>query len=213
MARTRTSPSTPEKNTTLFHVRELEVVQLLGVVLDPVGGPGPEQVDQHDRDELEEVQVHPGPRAGCSGDWARIDREELGGIGRGGERRGSGRGTSTSTRDGRIIADLSPERCSGPRPVSTAGDREPDSGRPAVRHRCRDGPTGTAGPCSDRDAPCVQSAGSDPQAVGGLRSRIRAERFRARGTRRTTLTGGRRGRRASRTSGFGIRDRNAFRRN
>ena len=46
---------------TLFQVRELEVVQLLGVVLDPVGGPGPEQVDQHHRDELEEVEVHARP--------------------------------------------------------------------------------------------------------------------------------------------------------
>ena len=41
---------------------EPEVVQLLGVVVDPGGGPGPEQVDEHHRDELEEIQVEAGPR-------------------------------------------------------------------------------------------------------------------------------------------------------
>ena len=41
--------------------RELEVVQLLGVVFDPVRRPGPEQIDDHDRDELEQIQVHSRP--------------------------------------------------------------------------------------------------------------------------------------------------------
>ena len=65
---------------------ELEVVQLLGVVLDPVGRPGPEQVDEHDRDELEQVQVHPRP-ARHVWDLGQNGGQRLGGVSPGGERR------------------------------------------------------------------------------------------------------------------------------
>ena len=60
---------------------ESKVVEFLGVVLHPVGRPGPEQVDEHDRHELEEIQVHPraarhvrdlsqdGERRGSAAEW------------------------------------------------------------------------------------------------------------------------------------------------
>ncbi len=66
---------------------ELEVVELLGVVLDPVGRPGPEQVDEHDRHELEEVQVEPGPARHVL-DLSQDGRKRLGGGRPGGDAQG-----------------------------------------------------------------------------------------------------------------------------
>ena len=40
---------------------EPKVFELFGVVLHPVGRPRPQQVDDHDRNELEQIEVHPRP--------------------------------------------------------------------------------------------------------------------------------------------------------
>ena len=75
-------PEHPREEDHAVPERELEVVQLLGVVLDPVGGPGPEQVDDDHGDELEEIQIE----TRAPQDVGRLGQnrgEELGGVGPG----------------------------------------------------------------------------------------------------------------------------------
>ena len=89
---------------------ELQVVEFLGVVLHPVGRSGPEQEDEHHRHELEEVQVQPRPARhvlDLSQDAARKARRRE-------DPAATPKVTTKkvkSARNGRIIADLSWERC------------------------------------------------------------------------------------------------------
>ena len=62
---------------------ELDVVQLLGIVLDPVGGPGPEQVDHDHGNELVEVQIEAGTPRVDAGRLGQNRGEELRGVGPG----------------------------------------------------------------------------------------------------------------------------------
>ena len=184
IASTRTRPSTPGEEHDAVPGGELEVVQLLGVVFDPVGGPDPEQVDQEDGDELEEVQVHPRSR----GDARRLgqqQREDLGGFGGGGEAERSRQRNIKSTRNGRIIDDLSPERCvafrrTGIRCESCRG-RRPTTRRHAASRDPRDVRSTADPPCRGRLTRLIAAALGD----GANRAAAQAAR---RGTRRAATT-------------------------
>ena len=81
---------------------ELQIVEFLGVVFHPVRRPGPQQVDDHDRHELEEIQVHsrPARHVLASGPGCR-NPKELGRL----RRRGGDHGQSEKSQERQEQAD------------------------------------------------------------------------------------------------------------